>query len=80
VLTSSHWSVEASAELATDKPELVHENYNALLDFKKCSIQMFYLHLFYQLSCNPAPDHGAAENFIMDPVEAEQNAREPQTA
>ena len=28
--------------------------------------------LLYQLSHNPASDLGAAENFIMDPVEAEQ--------
>ena len=30
---------------------------------------------FNQLSRNPASDLGAAENFIMDPVEAEQNQR-----
>ena len=31
--------------------------------------------IFYQLSRNPASDLGATENFIMDPVEAEQNCR-----
>jgi len=32
-----------------------------------------WFHLFYQLSCNPASDLRAAENFIMDPVEPDQN-------
>jgi len=31
--------------------------------------------IFYQLTCNLASYLGAAENFVMDPVEAEQNSR-----
>ena len=34
-----------------------------------------FIFFFYQLSRNPVSDLGAAENFIMGPVEAEQNHR-----
>jgi len=57
----------------------VHGRKCAHVEIKECVDEIstcakedrFYL--FYQLSCNPASDLGAAENFIMDPVEAEQN-------
>jgi len=43
-------------------------------EISTCTVEdSFYL--LYQLSCNPVSDLGAAENFIMDPVEAEKYRR-----
>jgi len=43
-------------------------------EISTCTEEDRFYH-FYQLSCNHASDCRAAENFIMDPVEAEQNCK-----